>query len=132
MRSFLHKRVLISLTVGAGVGSAFLYLSILAFVDSSNTALGESFFPYAVVADPSLLSWTVLTLSLIQFPLYGVILGMAWARRRRTLMACIFVILSIHLVAAFSAQISRANYLERITPVPSQRATEQSLQLTAR
>ena len=119
MNKFLNKRVLIGFASGAVVGVGLLYFSILAFVDSSNTSPGEWLFPYAVVADPYLLSWTVLVLSLLQFPLYGIILGVAVARQRRTLIASIVLILCIHLVAAVSARVSRANYLERIKVVPS-------------
>ena len=89
---------------GAIVSGPCLYLSfITAFGICSDTSISEALFPLALAIDPSLHShaFIALTFALLQFPLYGILLGLAWRAwaGRLTFLACIILLLGTHVGA---------------------------------
>jgi hypothetical protein len=88
--------------IGVAVGFFFLVISFLtAFSICSDTSIAELLFPFSLSADPTLHDRALLALlfALIQYPLYGAILGLAWARSRldkSLVLACAMVILVGH------------------------------------
>ena len=101
----LSRPVWIGLIIGGVVGAAFFLLSFFtAFGICSDTSISESLFPFALIASPSLLDHALiaLVLALIQYPLYGIILGVAWTQarvRKFIFVACLLVVFIGHVVA---------------------------------
>jgi len=116
--NFLRKPILIGGAVGAIVGLALLYVSAsAAFGEPENTALAQTLFPYALVADPTLFDspWIVLSLAFLQYPLYGAILGFGWTRTRHRAMvtiACVALMLGGHFTGVRLAHVARAAWEE--------------------
>jgi len=87
------------------VGLAFLVISFLtAFGICSDTAIAETLFPFALAVDPTLhdRALMVLLLASVQYPLYGIILGVAWMRSRPgklAFVACLLVMFVGHVAA---------------------------------
>jgi len=115
VKTLVTKKVLIGLIVGLAGGAALFFVAVSAWVETSNTTLGEWLFPYAIIADPSLFAkqLMIVFVSLIQFPLYGITLGLVSARRRRTLLLFVIILICVHLFAGRVARIARADYLAR-------------------
>jgi hypothetical protein len=118
MRNSLLKPVLVGSGIGALVGFLLLYVSAAAFADSESTTLAQIIFPYALVFDPRVLDnpWTVLGLALIQFPLYGIILTVAWPRTRRVIpfVACMAILIGAHFISMREAHVARAAWRETL------------------
>jgi hypothetical protein len=114
-KNIMPKKVLIGLIVGLVGGTALFCVAVSAWVETSNTTLGEWLFPYAIIADPSLFAkqLMIVVLSLIQFPLYGITLGFVSARRRRTLFLFLVILICVHVLAGRVARVARAEYLAR-------------------
>jgi hypothetical protein len=110
--------------IGVAVGFILLYVAASAAYDEpSKTALAENLFPYAVVLDPSLLKmpWSLLALSLVQYPLYGGAFGFAWRQNRGRLLVLLLsvaFIVGLHVTFAKSAHIARFQYVDRSKVVP--------------
>jgi hypothetical protein len=94
--------VLLGGLIGCAIGFVFLVISFLtAFSICSDTSIAEVLFPFSLSVDPALHDRALLALllALIQYPLYGIILGVAWVRSRldRSLvLACAMVMLVGH------------------------------------
>ena len=113
-KKLVPNRLLIGLILGLVGGAALFYIAASAWVETSNTTLGEWLFPYAIIADPSLFTKQpmIVVLSLIQFPLYGITLALVSARRR-TFLLFVVIVICVHLFAGRVARIARADYLAR-------------------
>jgi hypothetical protein len=105
------KPILIGGAVGCAIGMLFLVFSFLtAFGICSDTAFAEVLFPYSLAADPTLNDHALfaLVLALVQYPLYGVLLGYSFLRKRGMLKVAIVGILILHIFAVGIAK-SRVN-----------------------
>jgi len=97
--------VLIGGLVGAVGGFCLLIFAFLtAFGICSDTSIAEVLFPFSLAADPTLhdLALVALLLALVQYPMYGVILGISWSKDRvgkSKVMACALFLLVGHGVA---------------------------------
>ena len=99
--------VVIGGAVGTAIGLLFFVLSFLmAFSICSDTTLAEILFPYSLAADPTLHDHALVTLALalVQYPLYGVLLGYSFVRKRHLLMVAIGVVLILHVFTVGIAQ----------------------------
>ena len=70
--------------IGAAVGLLFLAFSIVTALGiCSNTSAAETLFPYSMIIGPSLDAlWPMVIIALIQYPIYGVIIGACCSPRR--------------------------------------------------
>lgn len=98
----IHKSVFIGL--GAGVilgGTLFLLSFVTAFGICSDTSIAERLFPFALIVDPSLIQrpWLALVLSLVQYPVYGIVVGFAWNKASVRIGALVLLVV-IHIAAA--------------------------------
>jgi len=113
----LPKPISTGLVVGIVVGAAFFLLSFFTvFSICSDTSIAEGLFPYALISDPALDDrwWMALPLALIQYPIYGMLCGYVWMRKRSLLWVCVLGLLVAHLISANAAS-SRVKALhERI------------------
>ena len=97
------------LGVGTSVGIAmFMATFVVTFGICADTSTAEKIFPFALIADPSLFDRPLIAfiLAAIQFPLYGLILGFAWARgrsRKQWFVAVLSTLLVGHLTAGIVA-----------------------------
>jgi len=101
---FLPRPALIGFVTGVIVSAPCLFLSfVTTFGICSDTSISEALFPFALAADPSFENhvFIALTLALLQFPLYGVLLGFAWKTwaGRLTFLGCIILLLGTHVGA---------------------------------
>src|SRR5215813_1894296 len=102
--------ILIGGIVGVVGGFCLLVFAFLtAFGICSDTSVAEVLFPFSLAADPTLndLALVALLLALVQYPIYGVILGVAWLKDRvgkSRVMACALVLLVGHGIAVGLAQ----------------------------
>jgi hypothetical protein len=116
----LVEPALIGNAIGVLVGFLLLYISTaVAFGHSENDVIAQMLFPYALALDPTLLDnpWLVLGLALAQFPLYGIIVAVAWTRPRRraiVVIACITVLFGAHLLAVKEAHAGYAAWQETL------------------
>ena len=98
----IPKPVLIGFGIGVVIGAAFFVLSFLtAFGICSDTSIAEKLFPFALIVDPSLLQRPLLAfvLAAIQYPFYGIILGIGWTQagvRTYIYIAAILFVLITH------------------------------------
>lgn len=93
---------MIGLGSGVVIGTtAFVITFFLTFSICSDTSTAEKVFPFAVIANPQLDSLIALALALIQFPLYGIVLGLAWSKTdaAKLMVITIVALLTIHLMA---------------------------------
>ena len=97
--------MIVGLGTGIGVGMIVLVITFfLTFTICPDTSTAERVFPFALIADPSLIERPLVALlaALIQFPVYGMVLGFIWAKADRTrilFVISIFVLSIGHLVA---------------------------------
>jgi hypothetical protein len=104
-RPATYSPVLIGGLVGAAGGFCLLiYAFLTAFGICSDTSIAEVLFPFSLAADPTLHDFALaaLLLALIQYPIYGVILGVARLKNRASkswVIACALVLLVVHGVA---------------------------------
>jgi hypothetical protein len=97
--------VLIGGLIGAVGGFCLLLFAFFtAFSICSDTSIAEVLFPFSLAADPTLddLALVALLLALVQYPIYGVILGISWSIDRigkSRVMACALALLVIHGIA---------------------------------
>jgi hypothetical protein len=101
----IPKSVFVGFGVGVIMGGAlFLPSLLMAFAICSDTALAEKLFPFALIVDPSLFQRPVLALvlSLVQYPLYGIVLGFAWTKARLRI-GGVVLLLVIHIAASIVA-----------------------------
>jgi hypothetical protein len=105
-----YSPIVIGSLIGIGAECCFLFLSFIsAFGICSDTTLAESLFPYALAYDPTLhehLGFAFL-LALIQWPIYGVLLGVAWMKgrsQRSWLILSFIVVFAVHLIAVAVAK----------------------------
>jgi hypothetical protein len=113
----LPKPVSTGLAVGIAVGAVFFLLSFFTvFGICSDTRIAETLFPYALISDPAIADrwWMALPLALIQYPIYGMVCGYVWMRKRSLLWLCVIGLLVTHMISANAAS-SRVKALhERI------------------
>ena len=113
----LPKPISTGLVVGIVVGAAFFLFSFLTvFGICSDTSAAVALFPYAVLSDPTLDDrWRLaLPLALIQYPIYGLLCGYVWMRKRSLVWVCLMGLLVAHVISANAAS-SRVEALhERI------------------
>ena len=114
--------VLLGGLVGFAVGLGFLAISFLtAFSICGDTAIAEVLFPFSLSADPTLRDRALVALlfALIQYPLYGVVLGFAWAKSRLDkswVLACAMVMLVGHgIVVGIAKHRVKAMWEERFS-----------------
>jgi len=84
-RRATYSPVLIGGLVGAAGGFCLLIFAFLtAFDICSDTSIAEVLFPFSLAADPTLDDFVLaaLLIALVQYPIYGVILGAAWSKKR--------------------------------------------------
>ncbi|HEY6242934.1 MAG TPA: hypothetical protein VIX17_03245 [Pyrinomonadaceae bacterium] len=77
----LPKQAWIGIVAGAILSAPLLFLSfITTFGICFDTSISEALFPFALALDPGLENhiFFVLVLALVQLPLYGMLLGLAW------------------------------------------------------
>jgi hypothetical protein len=102
--------VLIGGLAGCLIGFVFFIISFfMVFSICSDTSAAEVLFPYSLAADPTLnrKALLALILALIQYPLYGSVLGFVWAKDRigkLWVVACALVLLVTHGAVAGVAQ----------------------------
>ena len=95
--------LIVGLGAGIGVGGIlFITTFFLTFTICPDTSIAERMFPYSLIVVPSIFSHPLvaLFLALIQFPLYGLVLALAWARAGETkilFLAMIVVVVLLHL-----------------------------------
>jgi|ERR1051325_4395983 hypothetical protein len=102
----LPKPISIGLVVGIVVGGAFFLLSFFTvFSICSDTSIAEALFPFALIADPALPErwWLALPLALFQYPVYGMLCGYVWMRKRRLLWMCILGLFVVHVMSGNAA-----------------------------
>ena len=86
-------------------GLRFALLFLLSFFTvfgiCSDTSIAEKLFPFAFIVDPSLFHKPLLALvlSLVQHPLYAMILGCAW-KKASLRIGCVIFLLVIRMAAA--------------------------------
>ena len=96
--------VLIGGLIGVAVGFCCLVLSFLtAFGICPDTATAAALFPFSLAADPTLRDRILLALllALVQYPLYGVVLGYVWGKSRLSkapVLACAVAIFIGHAI----------------------------------
>lgn len=101
----LPRPVWIGFIIGVGIGAASFLLSFFtAFGICSDTTIAESLFPFALIVSPSLFDHALiaLALALIQYPIYGIVLGVAWTQtrfRKFLFAASLLVVLIGHVVS---------------------------------
>jgi hypothetical protein len=101
----VSRSIWIGLALGIVVGAPLFLLSFLtAFGICSDTTIAESSFPFALIGDPSLFArpLTALILALVQYPLYGITLGIIWAQgrvRKLVFVLCVVIMFAGHLAA---------------------------------
>ena len=103
----LPKPVSTGLVVGIVVGALlFVFSFFTVFSICSDTSFAEPTFPYALIADPTLSDrwWLALPIALIQYPLYGMVCGYVWMRKRSLLWLVIVGLLIGHLLAVHCAR----------------------------
>ena len=95
--------MIVGLGSGIGVGAiVFVITFFLTFTICPDTSTAEKVFPFALIANPNLDHLIALALALIQFPLYGIVLGFAWAKTDATkllFITAIVALLVVHLIA---------------------------------
>src|SRR5437763_9824310 len=90
--------MIVGLGAGVGVGVIVLVITFfLTFTICSDTSTAEKVFPFALIADPSLFDRPLiaLVLALVQFPLYGIVLGFAWAKADATKLLFVIAIVAL-------------------------------------
>jgi hypothetical protein len=101
-RHATYLPILIGGLVGAAGGFCLLIFAFLtAFGICSDTSVAEVLFPFSLAADPTLNDFVLVALlfALVQYPIYGVILGAARSKDRVNkswVMACALVLLVAH------------------------------------
>jgi hypothetical protein len=109
-RPATYLPILIGSLVGAVGGFCLLIFAFLtAFGICSDTFVAEALFPFALAADPTLHDYALVALlvALVQYPIYGVILGLAWLKDRVSkswVIACALVLLVMHSLAVGAAK----------------------------
>ena len=99
----LPKPISTGLIVGIVVGGAFFLLSFFTvFSICSDTSIAEGLFPFALISDPALQDrwWLALPLALVQYPLYGMLCGYVWMRKRTMLWMCVLGLFVVHVMSA--------------------------------
>jgi hypothetical protein len=84
-RPATNSPVFIGGLVGAAGGLCLLIYAFLAtFGNPFATSVAEVLFPFALSVSPTLYDFSFATLlfALVQYPIYGVILGFAWSKNR--------------------------------------------------
>ena len=77
------QAAIVGFVAGVGIGEVLFFVAFVGiFGICANYSVAEEAFPYALIVVPSIFSHPLIALLLaaVQFPLYGVILGFAWAR----------------------------------------------------
>jgi hypothetical protein len=102
----LPKPISIGLVVGIIVGAIFFLLSFFTiFSICSDTSIAEGLFPYALISDPAVGDrwWVALPLALIQYPIYGMLCGYVWMRKRSLLWVCVLGLFGVHIFCVNAA-----------------------------
>ena len=113
----LPKPISTGLVVGIVAGAAFFLFSFLTvFGICSDTSAAVALFPFAVFTDPTLDDrwWLALPLALIQYPIYGMLCGYVWMRKRSLLWVCVLGLLVAHVTSANAASARVEALHERI------------------
>ena len=95
--------MIVGFGAGVGVGAiVFVITFFLTFTICSDTSTAEKVFPFALIASPGLDNLIALVLALIQFPTYGIVLGLAWTKAdaaKRLFVTAMVALIVVHLVA---------------------------------
>ena len=84
-RPATYSPVLMGGLVGAAVGLClFIYAFLATFSNPFATSIAEVLFPFALSVSRTLQdsSFAALLFALVQYPIYGAILGFAWSKNR--------------------------------------------------
>jgi hypothetical protein len=118
----IPKPIWIGLIIGIAIGAVLFVLSFLtAFGICSDTSIAEKCFPFALIVDPSLLRRPLLAfvLALLQYPLYGTVLGIGWVqagRRKSLYVASIILVLTVHIAGVtFATKRVEAMWQQRLS-----------------
>jgi len=98
----IPKSVFIGIGAGVIMGAALFLISFFtAFGICSDTTIAEKLFPFALIVDPSLFQRPLiaLVLSLVQYPLYGIVFGFAWTKASLRI-GGVLLLLVIHVAAS--------------------------------
>ena len=113
---FALKPILIGTAAGLALGLALLYLvASAAFGPSESAYFARVLFPYATAVNLTARAWVVLSLFLLQYPLYGALLGITSNQVRHRmliLVAILTLIVGGHLAAVRSAHRADAIWVE--------------------
>jgi hypothetical protein len=103
-RGMSKAAVLVSTCVGAFITLCSLYAAF-AYGIHDGFRIAGYLFPYAVLLSPTLDSVGILSvlLAVVQFPIYGFLLGFWWRRRTRLVVCCGLIVLA-HCVAVVGAE----------------------------
>lgn len=118
----IPKTVVFGFGAGAMLGGALFLLSfVTAFGICSDTTIAEKLFPFALMVDPSLFQRPLLALvvSVVQYPLYGIVVGFAW-RNTRLRIGSFVLLLVIHIAAStVASQRVRSMWQQRFSEMNS-------------
>lgn len=82
-RRATYSPVFIGALVGAAVGLCLLNFTYLMVLGNwSDASVAEVLFPFCIAIDPTFNYFVALLYGLVQYPIYGVILGFAWSKNR--------------------------------------------------
>gem|GEM_PF-6760795 len=116
-----YSPILIGTLIGVVLGCGFLFLLLLATLGiCSDSGLSEDLFPYSVALDPSLHDRTHLSvaflMALVQWPLYGMLSGIAWvkSRSRRPWLILFFIVL---FSAHYSMMVVAQNRIDKVLEI---------------
>jgi cytochrome c biogenesis protein CcdA len=124
----LPRPIRTGLYVGGVVGTVlFLLCFMTVFGISGDTTIAQVLFPFALASDPTLHDHALLAVAfaILQFPLYGIILGSVWAfasSRKGAFVVCVLLLtvshgfvvrLAIRRVAAWQQQFNHVDYSTR-------------------
>ena len=87
----------------------------LTFTICSDTTYAKLLFPFAVVADPSLMNrwWLALFVALLQYPFYFGAIAFVWNRKRSLLVLCVVCLCSVHIAGMYGAGSREQAYFDR-------------------
>ena len=113
---FALKPILIGTAAGLVVGlTLFCLVASATFGASDNAYIFRVLFPYAGAVEPSTRSWVILSLFVLQYPLYGGLLGIASNQVRHRLLILVAILTLIvggHFAAVRSAHRADAIWVE--------------------
>jgi hypothetical protein len=109
-RENLKPKIFTSVAWGIALGIFIGAISIYVAMITDNSALqltfAEVMFPYYLAVDPTASHFYGLLIALIQWPLYGALIGYLWGmRKRRTLLiGGVLILLVLHILLTAEAK----------------------------